>query len=38
MESNEILRCIEKAEREAAQLIMEAHGVMAEENPPAVTW
>ncbi len=32
MEYKEILRCIEKAEREAAQLIMEAHGVMAEQK------
>ena len=32
MEYNEILRRIVSAEREAAQLIMEAHGVMAEEK------
>ena len=32
MEYKEILRHIEKAEREAAQLIMESHGVMAEEK------
>ena len=32
MEYNEILRCIVSAEREAAQLIIEAHGVMAEEK------